>query len=90
MTVYGLIATVFICASAIVCVALLVSQPLRIEFTRKSEEVNEATQSPATPTKLEEEEEDLNKVEKASLDAVIRAANELMGINMEDSNGQTE
>lgn len=87
MTVYGLIATVFICASAIVCVALLVSQPLRIEFTRKSEEVNKAAQSPATTNV---KEEDLNKIEKASLDAVIRAANELMGIVMEDSDGQAK
>lgn len=87
MTIYGLIATVLICATVIICIAMLISQPFKVEFIRKTEAQATPVVAPKPNTELEK---DLNNVEKASLDAVIRAANELMGIDMEDVNEQAE
>lgn len=88
MNIYGLIATIFSCITAIVVVYLIIRKPISIRFTKVVElpkqepiVVPKETKKEAEPKK----EEDVNKdVAVASMDAVIKAANELMGIETLD------
>lgn len=88
MTIYGLIATVFICTTCIICVALITTQAIKVHITRETIEQPNPVYVPA-PTPAEPEE-DAKDIAVKGMDAVISAVNDLMGITTEESNEQAK
>ena len=86
MTIYGFFATIIICATVLGGIWLLAKFPLSIRIkTTKVVEAPKVVIPPAPKTDTKEEEHTVtNKLEDetkvVSMDAVIKAANELMGI----------
>lgn len=87
MTIYSVLVAILICTTIIVCVGLLVTHRIHICITTQ-DLTPKPTPKPA-PTPDKKLEEELNSTKIPNLDGVIRAANELMGIDMEDLDEQT-
>lgn len=86
MTIYGLIAAVFICATCIICVALITTQAIKVHITHETIE----QPNPVYVPEPVEPEEDTKDITVRGMDAVISAVNDLMGITTEEPNEQTE
>ncbi len=92
--IYDLLATIIYCLTLIVIVYLFVRTPIKINFTKKIElPKQEPVQEPKKEDTTESEKQVNKNVAAASMDAVIKAANELMGIetiDKETSNGRED
>lgn len=94
MNIYGLLATLIIASAVVGSVALISFFGIKINITRNTNTVTDPKSTvTAQSTSTENLEKDLNDADtiaKASMDAVIQAANELMGIQTEAVNEQAE
>lgn len=81
MNVFGFFAVIIICATIIGAIWFLNKFPITIKTIQSTEapKIIEAVK----PTVEDKPEEESEVLQKASMDAVIRAANELMGIETE-------
>lgn len=87
MTIFGFLATIVVCATAIVIVSILLRHPLHTHVHTYLHTENTETQPKAVPAEEKPVSED---TELKQMDAVIAAVNELMGIETEDKNGSTQ
>lgn len=86
MTIYGFMASVIICATCIICVALITTQAIKVHITRETIE----QPNPVHVPEPAEPEEDTQDIAVKGMDAVISAVNDLMGITTEEPNEQAE
>lgn len=82
MTLYGLIATALCCATVTLLALRLSRHPLRIVH-KTIHVVEDKDPAPTVPEKSEKPEMDTD-TEIKNMDAVISAANALMGIGLDD------
>lgn len=92
MNVYGIVAVALVCITVLVIAYWLFTKPITIKHIAASEPKKlEPVPIPVEMTEAERKklEEDLNKGASAqkAMDAVIRAANEMMGIAPIDDEG---
>lgn len=80
MDILGFIATIIICITVVISVALFLKHPIRFKITHE----NVSSVSQGTSEKLETQEnvseQEIEQPEIVCMDAVVQAANELMGI----------
>lgn len=92
MNVFGFFAVLIICATAIAITCIVIYKPKKSDFKSKkplkSQEIQKLTEeSPIVTQKIGEKtvEEEINEnIPQASMDAVIRSVNELMGVQTEE------
>lgn len=92
MNVFGFFAVLIICATAITITCIVIYKPKKSDFKSKkplkSQEAQKLMEeSPTVPQKIGEKtvEEEINEnIPQASMDAVIRSVNELMGVQTEE------
>ena len=90
MNIFGLIATIVGCGTAVGVTWLLTRKPISFKIIRSTEAPKMVI--PPEPTKEEKEKIESaiaitkkeDEIKIASMDAVIKAANELMGITTEE------
>lgn len=82
MNLFGLIATLFVCITIAASVYIVCKQGVTIY--RVHEDIVNATQTPAPAPAVPEELKKRNDKDDAikAMDAVVKAANELMGIGV--------
>ena len=86
MNIFSLIAAALGCATAFGITWLLVTKSINIKFISTSEET---VVEPAPVVEKKDEPEVTKAQEPVNMDAVIKAANELMGIDVgEDEHGR--
>lgn len=80
MDILGFIATIIICITIVISITILLKHPIRFKITH--ENVSSVSQGPSE--KLETHEnvstQEVEQPEIVCMDAVVQAANELMGI----------
>lgn len=82
MNVFGFFAVIIICATIIGAIWFLNKFPITIKTIKSTDEAPKTIEV-VKPTVEDKPEEESEVLQKASMDAVIRAANELMGIETE-------
>lgn len=87
MTIFGFLATIVVCVTAVVIVSILLRHPLHTHVHTHLHTENTETQPKEVPAEEKPVPED---TELKQMDAVIAAVNELMGIETEDKNGSTQ
>ena len=94
MNIYGLLATIIIASAIVGSVVLITCLGIKVNITRNThvttDSKNPATAQSTSTETLEKELNDADTIAKASMDAVIKAANELMGIETEETNEQAK
>ena len=83
MTVFGFLATIVLCLTAVTIVCILIKHPMHTHVHQYLHQVHEGEE---TVEKSEALEEEVVDNEAKQMDAVIAAVNELMGIETEDNN----
>lgn len=85
MNIYSVIVAALICATVITCIWLILKKPFEIKIVKKDETdlkpAHIVTQDTQEQTEKPVEHED---IAVKSMDAVIKSANELMGIQIEE------
>ena len=89
MNVFGFFAVLIICATAIAITCIVIYKPKKSDFkSKKVQSVQKPIEeSPSVTQKIGEKtvEEEINEnIPQASMDAVIRSVNELMGVQTEE------
>lgn len=83
MTVFGFLATVVCCATAVVLLCILIKHPIHTHVHHYTHSEHENKTPIAVPL---EEKTELVDTELKQMDAVISAVNQLMGIETEENN----
>jgi CBS-domain-containing membrane protein len=82
MTVFGFLATIVLCLTAVLIVCILIKHPMHTHVHQYLHQVHEGEE----PVEEIEAPEEVVDTEAKQMDAVIAAVNELMGIETEDNN----
>ena len=85
MNIYSVIVAALICATVITCIGLILKKPFEIKLIRKEE--SDLKPAPLVTANTQEQTEkpvEHEDIAVKSMDAVIKSANELMGIQIEE------